>query len=38
MKLVEIPLAPQRARIGVDVRVVGNDAGEKVRRCAPAIS
>jgi hypothetical protein len=31
MSVVAIPLAPQRARVGVDVRVVGNDAGEKVR-------
>ncbi|KAI9009221.1 trypsin-like cysteine/serine peptidase domain-containing protein [Hyaloraphidium curvatum] len=30
MDLVEIPLAPELARIGADVRVVGNDSGERL--------
>ena len=30
MALHEIPLAPRAARVGLEVRVVGNDAGEKI--------
>ena len=30
MPLVELPLAPDRAEVGLDVRVIGNDAGEKM--------
>ncbi|KAI8354712.1 trypsin-like cysteine/serine peptidase domain-containing protein [Mortierella sp. GBAus27b] len=30
MQLEEIPLSPERARVGLDIRVVGNDAGEKL--------
>ncbi|ORX94491.1 trypsin-like serine protease [Basidiobolus meristosporus CBS 931.73] len=30
MNLVEIPLTPERAKVGLDIRVVGNDAGEKL--------
>jgi len=30
MELQEIPLAPSEARVGLEVRVVGNDAGEKI--------
>ncbi|KAF9382125.1 hypothetical protein CPC16_009509 [Podila verticillata] len=30
MKLEEITLSPERARVGLDIRVVGNDAGEKL--------
>ncbi|KAJ3179210.1 serine protease [Irineochytrium annulatum] len=30
MKLVEIPLNPEKARIGIDIRVVGNDSGERL--------
>jgi S1-C subfamily serine protease len=30
MKLAELELAPERARVGAEVRVVGNDAGEKL--------
>ncbi len=29
MKPVALPLAPEGARVGVEIRVVGNDAGEK---------
>ena len=28
----EIPLAPEEAAVGLDIRVVGNDSGEKVRK------
>lgn len=31
LRVQAIPLAPAAARVGLDVRVVGNDAGEKVR-------
>ena len=30
MQLHQIPLAPSNIRVGLDVRVVGNDAGEKI--------
>ncbi|KNC98547.1 uncharacterized protein SPPG_06237 [Spizellomyces punctatus DAOM BR117] len=30
MKIVEIPLAPEQARVGIDIRVVGNDSGERL--------
>jgi S1-C subfamily serine protease len=30
MELVELPLYPQGAQVGAEIRVVGNDAGEKV--------
>eukprot|EP01134_Creolimax_fragrantissima_P002521 CFRG2521T1 len=30
MDVVEIPLAPEGAEVGADIRVVGNDAGEKL--------
>ncbi|KAG0347221.1 hypothetical protein BG005_000313 [Podila minutissima] len=30
MQLEEITLSPERARVGLDIRVVGNDAGEKL--------
>ena len=32
MKVVAIPLCPELARVGLEIRVVGNDAGEKVRQ------
>jgi hypothetical protein len=30
MQAVEVPLAPDEATVGLDIRVVGNDSGEKV--------
>ncbi|KAL2914404.1 hypothetical protein HK105_205971 [Polyrhizophydium stewartii] len=30
MKLQEIPLCPELARVGLDIRVVGNDSGERL--------
>ncbi|CAO3676150.1 unnamed protein product [Rhizopus microsporus] len=30
MELEEIKLSPERAKVGLDIRVVGNDAGEKL--------
>eukprot|EP00962_Isochrysis_galbana_P023204 scaffold6976_cov118-Isochrysis_galbana.AAC.1 len=30
MRLQQVPLAPSAARVGLEVRVVGNDAGEKI--------
>lgn len=30
MTLHEVPLAPQAAAVGLEVRVVGNDSGEKI--------
>jgi pro-apoptotic serine protease NMA111 len=30
MSVVALPLAPEAARVGLDIRVVGNDAGEKL--------
>lgn len=33
METQEVPLAPAAASVGLDIRVVGNDSGEKVRLC-----
>lgn len=30
MRVAEVPLAPEAAAVGLDIRVVGNDSGEKV--------
>lgn len=30
MEYEEIPLAPEAATVGLEIRVVGNDSGEKV--------
>ena len=34
MSLGEVPLAPEAAAVGLDIRVVGNDSVEKVGACA----
>ncbi len=31
MPVTEVPLKPEGASVGMEVRVVGNDSGEKVR-------
>ena len=30
MKVQEVPLAPDAASVGLEIRVIGNDSGEKV--------
>lgn len=37
MNYEEIPLAPEAACVGLEIRVVGNDSGEKVIGCIFAI-
>jgi hypothetical protein len=32
MQVLEVPLAPEAAAVGLEIRVVGNDSGEKVRQ------
>jgi hypothetical protein len=32
MDLEEVPLVPEAATVGLEIRVVGNDSGEKVRK------
>ena len=29
-KVTALPLAPEAAKVGIDIRIVGNDAGEKI--------
>jgi len=30
MRVQEVPLAPDAASVGLEIRVIGNDSGEKV--------
>lgn len=38
MEYEEIPLSPESAVVGLDLRVVGNDSGEKVGLCQTSSS
>ena len=35
MRVQEVPLAPDAASVGLEIRVIGNDSGEKVC-CSPS--
>ena len=37
MQVGQVELAPDGARVGMEIRVVGNDSGEKVRRSGRAV-